>query len=90
MNSFFPGWTHWLTDSLATPADVVCTGEQEGNGMADILFGAVVPSGKVRQSTTVVTSELPTQRDKSVPMAAVCHPSYLTLRSDLMPVCVRT
>jgi beta-glucosidase len=66
LQASFPYTTNWSEEHVPAIVEITHGSEEQGNGLADVLFGDVNPAGRLTQTWVKDEAELPTMMDYNI------------------------
>jgi beta-glucosidase len=66
LNASFPYTTNWSQDHIPAIVEMTHNSEEEGTGLADVLFGDYNPAGRLTQTWVASMSDLPPMMDYDI------------------------
>jgi beta-glucosidase len=66
LQASFPYTTNWSEEHVPAIVEMVNGSEEQGDGLADVLFGDVNPAGRLTQTWVKDEAELPTMMDYNI------------------------
>jgi beta-glucosidase len=66
LNASFPYTTNWTQQNVPAILEMTHNSEEEGNGLADVLFGDYDPAGRLTQTWVASIDDLPPMMDYNI------------------------
>ncbi|WP_252263376.1 glycoside hydrolase family 3 C-terminal domain-containing protein [Paracidobacterium acidisoli] len=66
LNTSFPYTTNWTEENVPAIVEMTHNSEEEGTGLADVLFGSYNPAGRLTQTWVASMADLPEMMDYNI------------------------